>query len=237
MKTIDPATQAALVAAPESGLMERNVVTIFAKALAGPAITEFPFWNDLDTVTVQVIDGESNLVVNRDAVGDGAILALDRIPQSTDFSIRTIRITFSQIHPTVRNMVSGYNIRGAWVEVHRLLFNPATGAVVAPAERPFTGRIDKAPQTIPGPGDEGGIYLDVVDSIRDLTRSNPAKKSDETQKRRSGDRARRNIGTANVKLWWGQEKKNVAGSSSGQSEQPRVNYGIFGSSTRQKSGR
>lgn len=237
MKTIDVATYAALVAAPESGLKERNVVTVFAKAIGGDTITAFPFWNDLDTVTVPVIDGKTNLNVNRQAVGDGAILALDRIPQSTDFSIRTIRITFSQVHPTVRNMVNGFNVRGAWVEVHRLLFNPATGAIIAPAERPFTGRVDKAPQTIPSSGGEGGIYLDVVDSIRDLTRSSPAKKSDETQKRRLGDRARRNIGTANVKVWWGQEKKNAAGSTSGQSSQPRVNYGIFGSSTRQKSGR
>lgn len=229
MNIIDPNVFNALVAAPENGLMERNVVTVFARSLDGLTLTQFPFWNDIDTVTIPLIDGKTNLEVNRNCVGDGAILDIDRIPQSTDYSIRTVRVVFSQIHPTVRNMLNGYDVRGARTEIHRLIFDPQVGSIVAAAQRPFIGRIDKAPQKIPGPGEEGNVPVDVVDAIRDMTRSSPAKKSDETQKRRSGDRGRRYVGTANVKVWWGQEKQNAAGTSSNNTTQTRS--GVFGSST------
>jgi hypothetical protein len=51
---------------------------------------------------------------------------------------------------------------------------------------------------------------------RELTRTNPAKRSDETQRLRSGDRFRRYSGTAyQWPIWWGEAKAKPAGSKSG----------------------
>lgn len=213
MRSVDSATYNALLAAPENGLKERNVVTVFARTFDGSNVEEFCFWNDLDTVTVSVIDGMSGAVVNRDAVGDGSITSMDRIPLTSDLTVRTVRVSLSQIHETVQNMARGYDIRGARVEIHRLLFNPQTGAVIAEALPHFIGKINKAPINTPRTGEEGSIPLSIVSATRDLTKTNPAKKSDETQRRRGGDRLRRYTGTANVKVWWGQENKKAGGGS------------------------
>ena len=73
--------------------------------------------------------------------------------------------------------------------------------------------MNKAQLSTPKTGDEGGIDLTCVSHIREMTRTNPAKKSDETQKRRSGDRFRRYIGTVNVDLFWGQKSGKPGGNS------------------------
>lgn len=208
-RTVDSATYAAVVAAPESGLKERNLVTVFARELDGSGEVQFAFWNDLDTVSLPVIDGRTGATVSRNFVGDGALLGMDRIPLTSDLTIRTVRVQFSQIHATVQDMVRGHDIRSARIEIHRLLFNPQTGAVIAPGIPHFVGKVNKAPISTPRIGDEGSIDIESVSTTRELTRTNPAKKSDETQKRRGGDRSRRYIGNANVKIWWGTEKANA----------------------------
>jgi hypothetical protein len=210
MRAVDTATYDALVAAPETGLRERNLVTFFVRSLDGESSQTFCFWNDLDTVTIPVIDGATGATVSRDFVGDGSILSMDKIPLTSDLTVRTVRVTLSQIHATVQDMARGWDIRGARVEIHRSLFNPQTGAVIGAAACHFVGKVNKAPISTPSVGQEGGITIDVVSQTRDLTRTNPAKKSDETQKRRSGDRGRRYIGTANVKIWWGEKRQRTS---------------------------
>lgn len=211
MRSVDTATYDALVAAPDTGLVERNLVSLFVRSLNGVSTKTFCFWNDLDTVTIAVIDGTTGATVNRDFVGDGSILAMDRIPLTSDLTVRTVKVTLSPIHETVEDMARGYDIRGARVEIHRCLFNPQTGAVIGTALCHFVGKVNKAPFSTASVGDESSLPIDVVGHTRELTRTNPAKKSDETQRRRSDDRLRRYTGTANVKLWWGMEKAKATG--------------------------
>lgn len=210
MRAVDTATYNALVAAPESGLVERNLVSFFVRSLDGASSKTFCFWNDLDTVTIAVVDGTTGATVSRDFVGDGSILSIDRIPLTSDLTVRTVKVTLSPIHETVEDMARGYDIRGARVELHRCLFNPQTGAVIGTALCHFVGKINKAPFSTAATGEESSLPIDVVSHTRKLTRTNPAKKSDETQRRRSGDRLRRYTGTANVKVWWGKEKARPA---------------------------
>lgn len=52
-------------------------------------------------------------------------------------------------------------------------------------------------------GGEGGVELAVVSHTRMLTRTNPAKRSDESQKLRQGDRLRRYSGVAGeIEFFW-----------------------------------
>ncbi|TPN44465.1 hypothetical protein FJ981_28120 [Mesorhizobium sp. B1-1-4] len=206
MKSIDGTTYAALLAAPDAGICERDFVTFYVRSLDGLTTTMFCFWNDLDTVTASVLRGDTGSAENRDFVGDGSLLSVDRVPLVSDLTIQTVKVTLSQIHATVQDMVRGHDIRGARVEIHRGLFDPSTHAVAGSIYCHFVGKVNKAPIATPKIGDEGSISIDVVSIVRELTRTNPAKKSDETQKRRSGDRFRRYSGVANVPVFWGVEK-------------------------------
>lgn len=206
MRTVDSATYNALLDAPDKGLVERDFVTFFARSLDGGSTATFCFWNDLDTVTASILRGDTGAAENRDFVGDGSLLSVDRVPLVSDLTIQTVRVSLSQIHATVQDMARGHDIRGARVEIHRGLFNPATHAPVGSACCHFVGKVNKAPIGTPKIGEEGSIAIDVVSIVRELTRSNPAKKSDESQKRRSGDRFRRYSGVANVPIWWGEAK-------------------------------
>jgi hypothetical protein len=78
--------------------------------------------------------------------------------------------------------------------------------VAAPVPR-FDGQVNGAPIDTPAVGGEGGVKLSVVSHTRVLTRTNAAKKSDETQKLRSGDRFRRYSAVAGQwDYWWGEAK-------------------------------
>lgn len=206
MRSVDVATYNALRDAPEKGFEERNLLTIYARELDGVGGQMFCFWNDLDIVDIYVMGGQTGTTELRSFVGDGAILKMGRIPLTSDLTVRNVKVSLSQIHATVLNMARGFDIRGARTEIHRVLFNPQTGAVIAQALPHFVGKINKAPTDTPPIGGEGSIELEIASTTRELTRTNPAKKSDETQKRRQNDRGRRYTGTANVDIWWAKEK-------------------------------
>ncbi|ORE89739.1 hypothetical protein [Aurantimonas sp. 22II-16-19i] len=206
MRAIDTATATALAKAPDSGLVARDLVWFRGRSLADPAVRpQFAFWNDLDTVSILVEDPKTGGTVGRDYIGDGALISVPDIPLTSDLSIRTIRISLSQIHPAVQAMVRGADIRFAEVQVHRAVFDPASRLLVS-AKCHFLGKVDRAPLGTPSVSEEGGIDLECVSDTRELTRTNPAKKSDEWLKARSGDRFYRYTGTANVPVFWGVEK-------------------------------
>lgn len=207
-RALDIDTYNALVDAPNKGIAERKFVTFFVRSLDGASTATFGFWNDLDTVTASVLRGDTGSAENREFHGDGSLLAIDPVILTSDLTVQTLRITLSQIHATVQNMARGYDIRGAKVEVHRGIYDPQTNALAGPIYCRFIGKVNKAPIGTPKVGDEGSIEIEVASITRELTRSNPAKKSDETQKRRSGDRFRRYAGVANVPIWWGGEKSS-----------------------------
>lgn len=206
MRSVDVDTYNALRDAPEQGFEERNLLTVYARELDGVGGQMFCFWNDLDIVDIYVMGGQTGTTELRSFVGDGAILKMGRIQLTSDLTIRTVKVTLSQIHSTVLNMARGFDIRGARAEIHRVLFNPQTGAVIAQALPHFVGKVNRAPTDTPPTGGEGNMDLEIVSTTRELTRTSPAKKSDETQKRRQNDRARRYTGTANVDVWWAKEK-------------------------------
>lgn len=213
MRALDTDTYNALVAAPDSGISERKFVTFFVRSLDGESTATFPFWNDLDTVTASVLKGDTGTPESRTFHGDGSLISIDPVVMTSDLTVQTLRITLSQIHSTVQNMVRGYDIRGARVEVHRGVFDPQTNELAGPIYCRFIGNVNKVNITTPKVGDEGAIEVEVASIARELTRTNPAKKSDETQRRRSDDRFYRYVGVADVDVWWGSNKAKLSSST------------------------
>lgn len=208
MRDVDSATVAHLTA--RAGVVPRDLLYIRGKDRTTGAAAAVGFWNDLDTVTFSVISGETGLLESREYTGSGSLISADPIPLVADLTVRTINIRLSQINEAVLNAVRLYDARLAFVDFHRALFDPATRQLVAPPVPHFTGQVNLAPIETPPVGGEGEIVLSVVSHSRELTRTNPAKRSDETQKLRSGDRFRRYSSVAGQwDIWWGEKRSKV----------------------------
>ena len=203
MTVYDSTTLAALTTGAHA---RRLFIYIRGKDSGGSAKT-FGYWKGLGNVTVTVtsaIDGGSE---SRSYVGDGAIVDVDPVIYSLGLEVRDISVNLSQIHATVQDMVRGNDIRHAQVEFHIGILDASTGALVANPLPYWLGYVDGAPIETPADGGEGSVTLKMVSCTADLTRSNTAKKSDETQKLRSGDRFRKWADSAGgIKVWWGEAR-------------------------------
>lgn len=203
MNPYDSNTIAALSAA---GLIRRDFVFVRGKD-SSDAPVNFGMWNGEDDVTLNVVSAVDRTTEGRSYIGGGTLLNIDPIPLVMGLETRTINVTLSQIHSAVQTMVRGNNIRHAVAEVHRALFNIATGQIAAAPFPRFFGKVDGAPIQTPPAGSEGSITLKLVSNTVELTRANPALKSDETQKLRSGDRFRRYAdASGEIDVWWGEAK-------------------------------
>lgn len=168
----------------------------------------FGFWTGEDDVSVDIVSAIDGETVSRDFIG-GALpeSGIPPIVDALGLEARSLELRLSQIHAAVQDMVRGHNIRVSVVEVHRGFFDPRTYELAAPPSPRFLGRIDGALIDTPAVGGEGAIALTAVGDAIDLTRVNPALKSDEQQKLRSGDRFRRYADTAGaIEVFWGQAK-------------------------------
>lgn len=166
-------------------------------------------WSGWDTIDAQVLHPDTMAPVERTYHAGGGVLEWPAIPLESDLSIRTIRIRLSQINTAVLDAIQGYDAKHAPVEIHRGYLDPDTGLMVAPAVPRFLGWINAAPKRIPPVGGEGGIELAVVSHTRALTKTNPLKRSDEYQQKRSGDRFRRYTDVAGgwlANVHWGEAK-------------------------------
>jgi hypothetical protein len=193
------------IAALESGnLVLRDLLWVAGQTLAGAAAT-FGLWTGESNVTVNVVNLAGS-TVSRSYVG-GTLVEVPAIVDTIGLGARSVEFGLNHLHATVANMVRGNNIRLARVEMHRAIFSPLTGELVSTPFLRFAGRVDGAPIETPAVGGEGRVTLRAVAHTIDLTRTNTALKSDEQQRRRSGDRFRRYSDTAGeYQVFWGQAR-------------------------------
>lgn len=198
------------IAALESGqLVLRDFLTIFGKDGGGdPA--EYCFWTGEDDVTTNVISAQDGSTDSRNFVGGGALpeSGVPAIVDAIGLEARAFTFELNHIHSAVQDMVRIPGaIRLAVAEVHRGLLDPSTWTLVSTPYPRFLGRVDGAALETPAVGGTGAVRLMLIGDTIDLTRTNPALKSDESQKLRSGDRFRRYADAAGaVEVWWGLHK-------------------------------
>lgn len=184
MRDNDSSIAAALAAAPQTGIAPRQLIWITAIKRADGSIGSFGFWTERLPVTINVQVGDTTEA--RTYQGDGAVISVDKIPLTSDISVRQVSFKLSLIHPTVRDLWGDYILKLAKVEIHRVPLDPIGYLPLGIPQRRFKGSVDQAPRTVPQPGSEGGIEIRCVSASADLRLINPAKRSDETQKRRAG---------------------------------------------------
>lgn len=197
MKNISSSFQAALLAARDTGIVPRRLVYFYAKERGTGDPVELGLWTGDEDMVISVISGTTGTAEDRTYYGS-LNLVVPEIPRVSDMTIQSVTVTISQIASITQELVRGYDLRLAKVEVHDLLLNTVSKLPVGPAEISFLGEVDSAPINTPAAGEEGDISITIVsDAISMLARTNPQKTSYEGQKRRSNDQ-------------WGKYKSTVA---------------------------
>lgn len=203
-RPLDVDTQTAI--RNRNAIVPRNFIVITCKDRSTGSPSLRCFWDDAETVTVNVLD-ETGVEVSHNFTGDGAVQSIDPIPMRIGLDVQTVQLVLSAVHAEVKNAILGDDPRDAKVEIYRGLLDPQSMLLVATPRIRFLGKINVAPETVAGPGGESTFELGVVSHSRELTRTNPARKSDEQQKLRGGDRFRRYITTAgDWPIVWGEAK-------------------------------
>lgn len=148
------------------------------------ALETMGLWSGWDTVDAQVLDPDTRLPVTRTYHAAGSVVEWPAVPLETGIVVRTIRFRLSQISDAVQIAIRGYDPKHAPVEYHVGFLDTNTQLLVSRPVPIFIGKINEAPITTPEAGGEGSIEIACVSDGRELTRTNPLKRSDEMQRRR-----------------------------------------------------
>lgn len=182
MRAISTENQIAL---NERRLVARDFLWIVARNRTTNLPERVGFWSDVEDATVLVLDPETLLPVYRDYKAAGGLIQINEIPAVSVIQVQDIEIKMSQLDELVQQAVRLYDIKQARVEIHRGNFDPDTRNLVAPALVRFVGFVNNLRITTPTENSEGGVYLTCVSHTQELTRANPATRSNEDQKTRS----------------------------------------------------
>lgn len=139
-------------------------------------------------------DQDSSFVIKgqtRAYIGASGLLQPDPLIYEVGLAVRTLRVRLASLASDVINLVNGYDLTLAPVEMHRALFDLDTSELIAEPKRVFAGFIDGTPQEIPAIGGEASLEFALKSAAFSLSKTSPLKKSDAVQKKRGGDRLHR----------------------------------------------
>lgn len=195
-----PSQLASFLAARPDGLRVHTLLWISARNRTTGAVEALGLWSGADH---QQFDIGGSL---RDYYGAGTLLGLDRITYGTGLEVRMHTISLSAISPEVEEAVRLYDARLAPVEVHGLVIDPVTNAIVGAPWAALRGWVDEVEIRTPAAGGEGGIDLRIASASRALTRTLSLKRGDASHQRRGGDRFRRYAEiSGSVPVAWGEK--------------------------------
>jgi len=199
MRSYPPATAAAF--GSRGGLVVRVLVWIVARNRTTGAQEAAGFWNGEEDRGF-TIDGAQRVYT-----GAGGLLSVDPIVMRAGLSVQMQRLSLSGVSEAVEDVVRGYDVRLAPIEIHRALYHPETGALIDAPHRVFKGTVDEIELRTPEAGGTATVTVSAASSLRALTRGLALKKSHESQQLRQGDQFRRYADVSGrVTVWWGEEQ-------------------------------
>lgn len=206
MKTVDAATFNYLQR--RGGSVVRVMVYVWATSRSTQQIEGLGLWTGEDD-RVFTVSGQDRTYYR--ATG---MLQVDEIMSQPGTDVFMTTLTLSPIDQIVRTMIGGYNLRLAPVEIHRALFWPESGDLVAPPTRLFKAWVNQMPEDMPEDGGQAEIKVSLASANRSLTRTLAFKKSDPALKEaRQNDRFRRYTDVGSVLVPWGEARVGTQGTS------------------------
>jgi hypothetical protein len=195
---------AALAALQQRAVTMRDFLWLHARDRSTNAIIKVGYWSDLGTVAAQVLNPDTGLVDTRNFDGAGALIEISAIPMVANLTVQSVTVRASQISDA-NDLVRAYDVRQQRIEIYRGLFATGTLNQIAPAYARFVGFVDDIEITTPAEGGDGGVVLTCMSHLQEMSRTNPATRSDAYLKQRATtDTFRRH--TATVGTWelkWG----------------------------------
>lgn len=182
MKLISTENQIAL---NQRTLVARDFLWIIARDRNTNNPQPVGFWSDVENATLLVVDPDTLLPVYRNYYAAGGLVEINVIPSVSVIQVQEVEIRLSQLDELVEQAVRLYDVKQARVEIHRGLFDPDSRQLVAPAFVRYVGFVNNLRITTPSENGDGGVYLSCVSHTQELTRSNPATRSNEDQKVRN----------------------------------------------------
>ncbi len=165
-------------------LVARDFLWLVARDRTTSAPFSYGFWSDVGHVNAPILNPNTGLAETRNFEGSGTLIQISDIPLVANLTVQTITVNMNQISEGVQNIVRGYDLKQAQVEVYRGLFSPVSRQLVAPAVNRFIGYVDQIEIKTPKEGEEGSISLTCASHSHEFTRYNPSTRSHEDQKLR-----------------------------------------------------
>ncbi len=210
MRTYNTATTNYLTA--RAGVIARHLVWITAKDRSTGVPQSIGIWNGDDD---QVITVDA---VARTYLAKGALLDLPPMTYQAGLFVRSYEIQTSPLAQPIIDAIRLYDARLAPIEIHRVLLDTSSRAIIDTPYRMFKGWIDDVAISTPSISGESICTLKCVTSARALTRTVTLKKSDDSQRRRSNDQFRRDAELSNaIDVFWGEERHKSTAMSSHKS--------------------
>jgi hypothetical protein len=205
MRYFPPTTLAALA---NRTVVARDFLWIEGRTRDTGAAVSHGLWSDVGDVSAQVINPETNAAVTRNFEGAGALVQISDIPAVSSLTVQDVTIDLSQIAAQTEQIVRTYEARQAKVQIFRGFFDPATRALIDPAQCRFFGFVDKVEIVTPKEGETGSACFTCVSHTQEMTRSNPDTRSHDSQKLRlSTDTFYRDTaGAGSWEIFWGRYK-------------------------------
>ena len=172
-----------------SAVMPRWLLWVAAKEFGTLTAAPVGLWNGEDNLTF-TIGGASR-------VYQGALsrFEIEPITYGTGLDVRTLQITLAANAPETEDLVRGFVIRLAAVELHLALLDPVTTDLID-VQPMFRGFINRAPLSTPAMGGGDSVTLELVSRMRTLALPGPAlKKTDSAMRLREATDSFRQYGS------------------------------------------
>lgn len=200
MRTLPAGAQTALEA---RAITMRDFVWIEARDRSDDSTVTAGYWSDLGTVSAQVLNPLTGAEEARTFSGAGGLISISQVPMRADLTVQSVTVSVSQVG-SPNDLIRAYDAKQGRIEIYRGLFSPAM-AQLAPAFARFIGFVDEIEIKTPAEGGAGSIDLVCLSHSQELSRYNPATRSDADMRARDpNDTFRRHA--AAVGTWevtWG----------------------------------
>lgn len=214
MRNISSANLALLQAGK---FVARDFLWIKAREFVTGVPFSYGFWSDVGDVQAQVLNPDTGLANTRNFEGSGSLIQISDIPETASIAVRNVTITMSQLDEAVANIVRGYDLKQAGIEIYRGMFNTDTRQMQgdAPAFCRFVGFVDTVDITTPKENEVGAITLTCASHTQEMTRGNPDTRSNDSQKKRSAtDNFFQDVTTVGeTEFFWGAKQGKITTSA------------------------
>lgn len=192
-------------------IMARTFVTMKAKDRQTGADAFLYIWDDVGPVTISVLDGETLAPVSRTYTGSAGLVAISAIPLTNDLSVRQVTASLNVVNAEIDTALRAYDVKGAYVEIHRGMYNPITYTLEADAVPRFVGFVDSCRINTGAAGEPSSADVVMFSLADELTVGSTEKRALSSQQLRSPtDDFHKFCSTAQeIPVFWGQMKGNV----------------------------